>query len=302
MTTRRGAVYAGLIGVMVALAYLNFVAPTCLGWCERTHAGMIDGTAEAPFRYRLLGAHLAEAMPGGAVGVKYALAHLAAAPFAFAALWVWLRGEVGGQLALMGCWVMAAYMLVFFHEYSLGIASLIEVGIVSTGLIWLRVRGAGVGYALLVAAGTLNRETTGLLLVLAVFTSPPAPLRRRGGISAGAAFAAVFVGLRLMLGAGGGATVSDLLRMNLYPHRLLLAALNHLPLLVVVGLTATGWRTGSAMARRRLVIMGLPYAALVLIFGLWNEVRLWMPVVMLALPVMLHSLRRASLDRGIQSA
>ena len=273
------ALAAAAVGVLVALGYVYYSQASCGTWCEEMHVAIIDGSAAAPFRFRVLSAWIAEAMPGG-VALGYALAHLLVAPATWAACWLWLEGEVGRRRALIGVVLMAAAMLVGYRMYGIALYSLMELGLVAAALLILRYRSPDVWYALLVVLGTLNRETTGALMVLAVVATGGRPY------ALAAVWMTAMVGLRLMFGAGtDGQSILDILQGNLIAERLLPAFMNHAALLPFAALAGMGWKEASPMARRRLLVMGIPYAGAVLVFGFWDEVRLWLPALMLALPI-----------------
>lgn len=266
------------VGFMVGLAYLYFSAPMCMEWCEATHDGILTGTALAPYRFRLLGAWFADLIPAGSVAFQYALAHLIVMPTVFALLGAWLRDTVGHK-ATFGVYLFAAYYLVFMYLGVFGMSTQVELLFLLAGMMYLKRRGADTGYAMLVLVGTLNRETTGILLIVLAF---PHGLLRNG-----VAFGLVFVALRVLLGAGTGSeSVLDIVRGNMNPTRLSLAVFNHLPFIPVVLMTMAGWRGATQEVRRRVLLVGVIYIPLVLVFGYWDEVRLWEPLILMALPVM----------------
>lgn len=266
------------VGFMVGLAYLYFAAPQCMEWCEATQTGILSGTAIAPYRFRLLGALLADLIPAGNVALQYALAHLIVMPAAFAMLGVWLRDSVGSR-ATFGVYLFAAYYIVFTYMGAFGMSTQVELLFLLAGLLYLRWRGMDLGYTLLVLVGTFNRETTGVLLIILALP--------HGFVKNGVAFLLVFAALRLVLGSGTGSeSVLDIVRGNVTPTRLSLAIFNHIPFIPVVLMTVAGWGSASSEMKRRLLMVGVIYIPLVLVFGYWDEVRLWTPLLMLALPIM----------------
>lgn len=273
------------IGWMIALAYTFLVAPFCIEYCDFMHETILSGTAEPPFRYRLLTPALVSLVPAGA-NVQYILGHMILSPLVFWLIWRWARGVVGDLVAVFGCLYVAVHMLVFFPRYTYGLYNIVEIGLMAVGMIWLQKRGGGIGYAVLVAVGTLNRETTGLLLLLLVVTHD---WRKWSSVGfAAAAFAAVYFGLRLVLGdPGSGWTVSAVFQNNLTAGRLTISMVSYLALVPAALLTANGWRIAGDADKRRFIMVGIPYAILALAYGHWDEIRLMLPVLMLTMPIAL---------------
>ncbi|MBL8130286.1 MAG: hypothetical protein JNL42_00385 [Anaerolineae bacterium] len=279
-------------GLLVALGYVYYAQPLCEVWCDAMHTLTVQGAAPAPFRFRLLATFLAEAMPGDA-RMGMALAHFAVAPAVWVIGWLWLEREVGERQALVGVVLLAAMMLIGYYMYGTALYSLIELGLLALGLLYLQGKSPSIGYALLVIVGTINRETTGLLLLMAAVSA------QRHSKLALFAWISTMAALRVALGLGtDGQNVLDILQANLSPSHMLPALLNHAALLPFVALAALGWRSSPPAARRRLAIIGLPYAAAVLVFGYWDEVRLWLPIGLLALPMMVGGQNTISAKSG----
>lgn len=273
------------IGWMIAITYTFLVAPFCMEYCDFMHETILNGTAEPPFRYRLFTPALVSLIPANA-NVQYILGHMILSPLVFWLIWRWARGVVGDLLAVFGCLYVAVHMLVFFPRYTFGLYNIVEIGLMAVGMIWLRNRGGGIGYAALVAVGTLNRETTGLILLLLVIAHD---WRKWTPIGlASAAFGAVYFGLRLALGDPGSSwTVSAVFGNNLTPGRLTISIVTYLALIPAALLTASGWGSAGEADRRRFIIVGIPYAVMALAFGHWDESRLLLPLLLITLPIAL---------------
>lgn len=142
-------------------------------------------------------------------------------------------------------------------------------------------------YAALVVAGTLNRELTGVLLVLAFWA-----LRRqdwRRGLLFTALFGVTYLVLRLVIGPRPvDLTFQQTLEANLESWRLVLALLKHLAFVPLWVLAWVRFRR-AAPALRRLAIVIVPvYTAAFLLGAIWQEVRLWLPVLIILLPIALQ--------------
>jgi len=267
-----------LVGLSVGLAYMYMVAGQCPAWCADMHAGILSGSVEAPFRYRVMGAWVAEVFTGG-VAIQYALAHLVIAPLAFMAVGAWLREFGDERHAVIGCMVLASVFLTAYRVWGIALYSLIEVGLLAAGLLYMRRRGADVGYVLLVLVAGINRETTAVLLVLVAAGSG------RAWVPSALAMAAVFVGLRLALGDGTvGQSILSVWAQNLVPSRMLAAVFNHLAL---VPFAVLAWMGRSAVDARLAAVVCVPYVIIVMVFGFYDETRLWLPLLVLWLPAMI---------------
>lgn len=258
----------------------------CDQWCVDTHTAIINGTAEAPYRYRVLGAWIAEAFPGD-VTQEYTAAHVLILPLMFFALYRWvLRSTRQPLLGYLGIFLFMIYLPLFFEWYAISLYSSIEVALLALALINPR---PGIRYALLVIIASLNRETGGLLLVLVYFSwnLGKAPLRQHlfwTGLYS-LLWISIFVGLRLVL--GDAPYYSEIWSRNTTDARVTTEIVLHNALMLPLALLVfIGWRQVESRLRRTVVVMTLPYIVLLVSFAVWNEVRLWMPVVTVALPMM----------------
>jgi hypothetical protein len=273
--------FFGLLGARYYVA--NVVL--CDTWCVETHHAVVAGTAESPYRYRVLSAWLAEVLPGE-VPQKYIAAHILVLPIMFFALHRWVvKSTRQPLLGYLGIFLFMIYLPLFFEWYAISLYSSIEVVLLALALLSPR---PGFRYALLVVVASLNRETNGVLLVLVFFgwNWSQLPLRRNlfwSGLYT-ALCVAVFLGLRLFL--GDAAHYSEIVARNTTDARVMSEIVLHNALLFPLWLLLfAGWRKGSAALRRAFVVMTVPYLGLLLFFAVWNEVRLWMPVLTVALPM-----------------
>lgn len=271
-------------GLLTARYYVANIV-LCDAWCVETHLAIIDGTAEAPYRYRILGAHLADLFPGDVVQ-KYTAAHILILPIMCFALYQWTRKATPGPLlAYVGLLLFLLYMPLFFEWYAISIYSSIEVILLALALLAPR---PGIRYALLVVIASLNRETGGLFLVLIFFgwNYGEIPLRRNlfwSGLYV-VIWLAIFIGLRLVL--GDAPYYSEIASRNTSDPRVTSEIILHNALLLPLWLLLfVGWSKGERPLRRAFIVMTLPYLVLLAFFAVWNEVRLWMPVFTVALPM-----------------
>lgn len=274
--------FLGLLGARYYV--VNIVL--CDRWCIDTHAAIINGTAEAPYRYRILGAWIAQALPGD-VTQKYIAAHILILPVMFFALYRWVLKSTGRRLfAYIGILLFIVYLPLFFEWYAISLYSSIEVVLLALALTSPR---PGIRYAFLVVFASLNRETGGLLLVLVYFAwnLNQIPLRLNlfwTGLYS-CLWVSIFVGLRLLL--GDAPYYSEIWSRNTTDARVMSEIVLHNALMLPLWLLMLlGWRQVETRLRRVVVFMTVPYIGLLAFFAVWNEVRLWMPVVTVALPMM----------------
>lgn len=138
-------------------------------------------------------------------------------------------------------------------------------------------------YAALVVVGTLNREMTGVLLVLiwiAIY-----PRRWRAHLLMLAALIGTYVALRFVIGdAAVIMTVRQTWEYNTARGRLSSALLRlglYVPLLVIV---VRQFRSAPAVLRRLLLVVVPVYLLTFIVAASWEETRLLLPLVLLALP------------------
>jgi len=138
-------------------------------------------------------------------------------------------------------------------------------------------------FAALITIGTLTREMTGIILWLSLLAILP---KRGWLVGFGVLLVGIFAGLRLLVNAPASQfTIGYVLSLNLEAWRLR-------NLLVYGGMLTLAclWMYANPIqyqAHRRMVIIILvPYVGLTLLFGVWQEVRLWMPIFLLGIPLL----------------
>lgn len=139
-------------------------------------------------------------------------------------------------------------------------------------------------YSAFVVVGTLNREMTGLLLVLIWWAVYPS--RWRAGLLMLAALAGTYAGLRMAI---GDAVVIMTLRQTWeynVDHSRLLSALFRLGLYVpLVVLAAQNFRAAPSVLRRLVLIVMPVYLLAFFVAAAWEETRLLLPLLVIALPL-----------------
>jgi len=230
------AALAIILSVSAVLAY---------GYCRQVgrpyfsdrliiHDQIMDGTADSPYRYRVLAPFFGEALRralGAALPdeqaflAAYALYDLAAIFFMLAMLFAYLRMWFSRERSLVGMLFAAATMPVALRDHGFQPWSLLEAGFFAAGLVCIYQRKYAL-LALVVLAASLNRETAVFIplafLVANIGTrenadgGAPAP-RRMLVQFAGLAclWALAFFGLRFILGSAPSVeTMSGLFARN----------------------------------------------------------------------------------------
>lgn len=265
-----------------------------------THSGIVSRTARAPERYRVLVPYLldppiralSQFMPyEKAFGRVYAAFYWLAITVMLYALHLSLRTYFTSDQALVGVLLAASTlpMALRYHAYSP--YSLLEPTFFALALLWIREERL-VRLALLMLVATLNRET-GIFIVF--FFLAVIPLDRRHLRDAAillAIWAATFWGLRWH--AGDAPRFFDLQTTwhgNTHTlEQLGIAATSWILLLGAFWLyAAMGISRAPAFVRRTALVLPA-YALTILVWGTWVEVRLWLPMYPVILPLALSYL------------
>lgn len=288
-----------VFGALAAVYYIPF-ASDCGAFCVAQHESVLNGTADAPLRYRILMPFIVDRMFPEPL-TAYALAHLIALPALCVVLFYWLKRSTTALLALVGVMALMLYLPLMFRVYAISLYNPVELILLCAALL---IRRGGWGMLALVVIGAFNRETTALLILGGYAALNFDALRRREAqawrwlVVYAVTFAAIYAGLRLALGpAPEMVTVADAWQGNTGGGwHTETAAVNHLLLLPLWLLALAGWHDAPD-AQKRLALVSLPYIALFLIFGFWNEIRLMMPLWALVLPLSLRGLAQLTADR-----
>jgi hypothetical protein len=286
------------IGLMMAFQYARAVAG-CEG-CAKYHRETMAGTADSPYHYRLLAPAFAELFISDentqSILAGYTVAHMIVLPAMLVALFAWYRKHAETVTALVGVLLVAVYLPTMFQAWGTSLYTPLEVVFLCAGLLLLtRDTFSTLSYAVLVLIASLNRETA-IVLPLAFMALHFDRWRARWywsrGVLFGGVWAAVYVGLRLLFGAA--------------PDQVTIAAAwanntgggwHTIEAVTKIGLMLPVWALVAVNARRapvrlqRLALVGLPYLALVLLFGFWHETRLYLPLLVLWLPLGLSRLK-----------
>jgi len=261
------------------------------------HDGIINATANAPERYRVLIPVMVEGpirlfarvMPyEQAFDRAYAIFYFLAMVSMLWALHTYLTEWFTDDQALVGVLLVACTIRITIRQHDWAPGSYLEPGFFSIALL-LILRDRRWWFALLVAVASLSRETGVFLVLLYVATAPIGWRSLRTAIAYLAVSGAVFVGVRLVQGdAERYWTLGRVLATNL--SQPWLAAFNVTVLLGAIWLFAVlGFARAPLFARRAAAVIPI-YAGAIVVWGIWWEVRLLMPLYPLVLPLALSYL------------
>jgi hypothetical protein len=273
-----------------AYAYAQTIGAQCQQYCAEMLNSILDGTAASPYRYRPLSAWLTSPFASAGVPIAYSIAHALALPAMFVMLYAWLRQWMDEKTALIGVLLTAAFMPLMIQVWGIALYAPLEVVFLCAALLLL-VRKPPYwrpAYVLLTAIATLNRETA-VLLPLALIVTEDLRQEWRTGLLALLVWASVFAGLRLWLGAAPDTlTVAETWALNTGGGWYTIVAILKNAFFVPLWILAVIHAHRAPAPLQRLALVGLPYLALCLVFALWHEVRLWLPLLVLWLPLALY--------------
>ncbi|MDR6218475.1 hypothetical protein [Deinococcus soli (ex Cha et al. 2016)] len=307
MTRRLSAGFITAVSAVLTHAYTLQVIMPGLPTAAAMHAQILLHTADSPYRYRLLTPTLIDTLSSLLPTSPSTALITATAAVAFAGFAATLAGTyritrlfAARPAALSAVMIAALALLPGLRDHYYQPWSLLEPAFVAITLLLAHQRrqAALIGLTLL---ATLNRETALLLPALFAFTQYrhiPAP--RLALTTAGmlAAWACVFFGTRALFGQARHAeTIQGLLAFNL-GEGLIPALVNVSVVLAPILALAWAARHAAPPLLKRALLISAPYAALILVWGVWLEVRLLGPLVPLLAPIAALALHARSDQSG----
>lgn len=252
---------------------------------------ILEGSALEPFRFRVLvpflgdlGQNLSSSVlpeEWGHLLTFFFLNFL----FLWATLWnIWNFNQtlpVQGKIISIFSFGFAANIGLFDHYYQPW--SLLEAAIVSTAFRFA-VRGKFGWLPVLTLFGTLNRDTGVILplslLLFLLLTKQMEAKKLALVLFSGLVGGGTFIALRILIGPAEQVTpIEQVLEMNLAAIGLLKFSIN-IFLMFGLGWFLVTWG-GRTSPYRSIWLSFLPYLALIVVFGVWLEVRLLLPLVWL---------------------
>ncbi len=266
------------------------------------HNQIIAGTAPSPYRYRILVPIAAEFFTKAlsvvlpietAFLLSYATYDLLAVFFLLANLFFWLRTWFDREQALIGVLFVAGTMPIALQDHYFQPWSLLETGLFSAALLAIHRQRYWL-LASLVALASLNRETAVFIPLAFLLTIDMKSLLNRsrkwgkpillfGGLFL--IWAAVFLGLRYFRGSASHIhTIEELLALNTKESLFYTFLKVSLFLGGLWAFAFLGFRYAPSFIKRVALIIPL-YLLTVIIWGVWLEVRLLMPLYPVLVPL-----------------
>jgi len=261
------------------------------------HEKILQGEAPAPYRYRILVPatldwlrnQLARSLgERGAFQVSFAIYEFLSLLMLLSCLYIYLREWFSPAKAMLGTLLSSATMLVTLADHFYQPWSLLGSALFPAALILIR-RKWTLAFLFLVFIGALNRETSvflPMLFVLGHWTlfeeKNRGHIPRKAVLIAGLAFA-VWLGTQISLrGIYGRAettrSLAQLLDHNLEPESLQRTAKNLGQfLLPFVFFVVQGFKRSPPFIKR-ITVLAPVYLLVYLVWGIWFEVRLLMPL------------------------
>lgn len=299
-----------ILSVSVVIAYGYFTKVDLVNYKTRLelHNQILEGTAPSPYRYRILVPFVVEVFTKALSTVlpirasfllSYGIYDLLAVFFLLAMLFIWLRTWFNEE-ALIGVLFVAATIPIALQDHNFQPWSLLEAGLFSAALLaidkkrfWLLV--------FIVTLATLNRETA-VFIPLAYLVT----IDRKSDLKTSSKkdwepillfsglfliWLAIFWGLRYMRGnALQIETFRELLARNTIKGSLFYAVVNGSLFLGGLWVFAIlGYKNAPLFIKRIALIIPL-YLLTIMVWGVWYEVRLLMPLYPILVPLGLYYL------------
>ena len=256
---------------------------------------ILNGSADSPFAYRLLVPFLIKGLgiplsrllsPQTMFVTAYVIYSIAAIVFSALVLFRLFRLWYDDLSSLLGAMMYCLLVAVASHHDMFQPWSQLEPGLYAVAII-LGVR-CRIGWALILTIiATLNRET-GLFVPLLFCAVLPGRLFDRKRILwlavLGAVWLSVFLGLRVLIGPRPDPyTIAWCWHDNLRPMSLAISLAASAAFFSVVAPAVFGWARTPLEIRRSALVLFL-FVPLILLYGLWWEVRHWLSVACILLP------------------
>ena len=269
-------------------------------------ASIVHGTADSPYRYRILVPQIIQGLstlvnPDGVSGLAVAwFAYwILVYQLLFLAIYRILRIWFSPFLSLVGILVMAVSVQVTI-DGTFQPWTVLEAGLYALAILAIYYKKNTALLIVLIVA-TINRETGCFILLFycaqQIRMRWPFMDRKAWAWSTvyGVTWFALFVGLRLWLGpAHNAASIAEAFANNIEPYHLVSFGLRASLFLGAYWIMViAGWKTAPDFIRRAWMVAPI-YLAFIMVFGVWREVRLLMPLYAILIPTGLGFLAKIS--------
>lgn len=299
------------IALPLSLAHYTFIDRVYLDARMELHAQIINGSAESPYRYRVLVPFVAEGLIRilkGPVGwpawraflYAYGLVDAGLIAMLLGSLFLYLRRWLSWGFSMAGILGVAAVFPMTLFEQYFQPWSYLETALLALTLVAAQSRRKELWAAICILLASLNRES-GIFAVLAFFLATFdferlfSGLRQRTlridwkalltTLGLGLIWLAVFLGLRAWRGNTPQIhSLMELWQYNTRPDALLKTGVHWLAFIGPVAILAVCGMRAAPGVFRRLVWLLPFYLVTILAWGIWSEVRLLLPLYVVLLP------------------
>ncbi len=293
------------VSASLAYGYFNKVDRQYYPARIETQQQIMAGTASSPDQYRVLvpviaqvfiNAFSAVVSEKAAFYITYAIFDLLAIFFILAILFAWLKTWFTWEQSLIGVLFVAATMPIALQDHAFQPWSLLEVGLFTASLMAIR-QNRYWTLAAMVSIASLNRETAVFIPVAFLLADLGSTNLFTKGVKINwkpfvifcglfLIWAATFIGLRYFLGQAPHAeSLADLIALNTTKDSLINAVMNGSLFLGVIWVFAVfGYKHAPTFIKRVALVVPL-YLLTVLVWGVWFEVRLLMPLYPILVPL-----------------
>ncbi len=271
--------------LLLSVGYFYTVTDRCWRGVMDCFDNVNPLTAPAPFRYRVLapfveGVFSPTSEPYRAYIVD-AVFHGLLVALLIPALYMWLKRFLEPSRALVGVFIVCVCFMLSFQLYMPFGTTIIELLLLVYALNVID-RSFAV-YAVLLAISALNRETA--VLLVGIYAAWHGRAGWKGALLLFTIWAVITLGLHLALGAAPHIYgFQNTLERNL--ESVAQAILYNTPLVVLWMMTATRYRTSTGTLQR-FAWVALAYGVCVAVGASWVEIRLWLVILPIVLPIAL---------------
>jgi hypothetical protein len=306
------------VSAVLAYGYFNRIDRPKYEARLELHNKILRGTAPSPYRYRVLVPFTGEALTRSfsvvlphkeAFLLSYLIYDFLAIFILLYLLFIWSSIWFSREQALIGVLFVAGTMPIALQDHFFQPWSLLEVGLFTAALLAIHSKRYWLLAAIVVLA-SLNRETAVLIPLVfllasldqARFLKPGSRIEWKPVVQAGGLlllWAAVFLGIRYFQGSTAHtATIREVLAKNTTERGLFYTFVNGGLFLGGFWVFAVlGFRYAPRLIRRITWIVPL-YLVTVLVWGVWYEVRLLMPLYPVLVPLGLSFIFRRGMRDG----
>jgi len=313
---RKHVVVAGSLAIVVAFVYFTRIVTPFQAERLAIHDGVIGGTGEDPYRFRVLVPFLIEAIrrafeaagqsAGQAFNSASFVTDIAMLFGLFVSAAALLRRFHDDRGTLIGLLVMGAFIHTMLQNHFYSPWTIAEAALFNLFLLRFDAPGPSAWRLAaimggLTAVATINRETGVAMPAFLALAAVSAWLKGEreqlrfllpAAATAGLAWALVFAGLRLAIGPGQPViALGDVWAENLSASGLGKTYMNLFLVFTMLWVfVPSGFARAAPRARRYLMLGLCCYLPLIAVFAIWYEVRLYMPIYALLTSMLVSGL------------